>query len=140
MYPFNVRVYGLLIENNNILITHEDIRGFKMSKFPGGGLEFGESTIKCLIREFNEELKLEVSVKRHFYTTDFFQESAFNKEEQIISIYYLVERKSVNSIELTEDELVKGFEWLSITSFDTNKLTFPIDRLVIEKLKKDGLD
>ena len=98
MHPFNVRVYGLLIESGSILITHETIKGFDMTKFPGGGLEFGEGTKDCLVREFKEELNLDITVKGHYYTTDFFQASAFNSSDQIISIYYLVERNSLNSI------------------------------------------
>lgn len=137
MYPFNVRVYGLLIEGNKILVTHENIKGYEMTKFPGGGLEFGEGLIDCLKREFNEELNIEIEVLGHFYTTDFFQKSAFNSNEQIISIYYKVKRKSLNSISVSEEEIVNHFEWLDITSFETNRLTFPIDRLVIKKLKEN---
>ena len=40
MYKFNVRVYGLLInECNQILISDEEEYGVRFSKFPGGGLE-----------------------------------------------------------------------------------------------------
>jgi 8-oxo-dGTP diphosphatase len=140
MYPFNVRVYGLLIESDSILITHETIKGFNMTKFPGGGLEFGEGTMDCLIREFKEELNLDITVKDHFYTTDIFQASAFNPSDQIISIYYLVERNSLNSIELTEEEIVRSISWKNINSLESERLSFPIDRLVLELLKKENLD
>lgn len=140
MYPFNVRVYGLLIESDSILITHEIIKGFNMTKFPGGGLEFGEGTMDCLIREFKEELNLDITVKDHFYTTDIFQASAFNPSDQIISIYYLVERNSLNSIELTEEEIVRSISWKNINSLESETLSFPIDRLVLELLKKENLD
>ena len=140
MYPFNVRVYGLLIESDSILITHEIIKGFNMTKFPGGGLEFGEGTMDCLIREFKEELNLDITVKDHFYTTDIFQASAFNPSDQIISIYYLVERNSLNSIELTEEEIVRSISWKNINSLESERLSFPIDRLVLELLKKENLD
>ena len=60
--PFNVRVYGIVIEDNQVLICDELINGYKMTKFPGGGLEFGEGTIDCVIREFNEEMNIEVEV------------------------------------------------------------------------------
>src|SRR5882762_1062159 len=86
---FNLRVYGVLInENNDILVSDEYIRGNYYTKFPGGGLEFGEGTRDCLKREFKEEMDVEVT--DHLYTTDFFQMSAFNPEHQIISIYYYV--------------------------------------------------
>src|SRR6202166_3550658 len=89
---FNVRVYGILLgKNRDVLVSDEFIRGNQYTKFPGGGLEHGEGTRDCLKREFKEEMNLDVRVKDHLYTTDFFQMSAFNPEHQIISIYYRVE-------------------------------------------------
>lgn len=89
---FNIRVYGILSnKDREILVSDEFIRGNQYTKFPGGGLEFGEGTRDCLVREFMEEMNLAVRVTEHLYTTDFFQMSAFNPEHQIISIYYRVE-------------------------------------------------
>ena len=88
---FNIRVYGILSgKNMEVLVSDEFIRGNQFTKFPGGGLEFGEGTRDCLKREFMEEMNLNVRVTDHLYTTDFFQMSAFNPEHQIISIYYRV--------------------------------------------------
>ena len=40
---FNLRVYGILLgENKQVLVSDEFIRGSYYTKFPGGGLEFGE--------------------------------------------------------------------------------------------------
>src|SRR5580698_9285100 len=90
MYPFNVRVYGLLVnDQNEVMISDEQEYGIRFTKFPGGGLEFGEGLIDGLKREFLEECNAEVEVIGHFYTTDFFVQSAFN-ESQVISVYYLV--------------------------------------------------
>ena len=88
---FNIRVYGILInEEKQVLVSDEFIRGNYYTKFPGGGLEFGEGTRDCLVREFMEEMDLKVSVGEHIFTTDFYQRSAFNPAHQIISIYYHV--------------------------------------------------
>src|SRR5687768_7046744 len=92
MFPFNIRVYGVLVnENKQVLVADELIRGNFYTKFPGGGLEYGEGTRDCLMREFMEEMGLKVDVGEHLYTTDYFQVSAFNPDHQIISIYYLVQ-------------------------------------------------
>src|SRR5687767_15970020 len=89
MHRFNLRVYGILLgPGGEILVSDEYIRGRYYTKFPGGGLEFGEGTRDCLKREFKEEMDLEVEIGDHIYTTDYFQMSAFNPEHQIISIYY----------------------------------------------------
>src|SRR5690242_8228923 len=87
---FSIRVYGILInDKKQVLVSDEFIRGGYFTKFPGGGLEFGEGTRECLKREFMEEMNLKVEIGDHIYTTDYFQMSAFNPEHQIISIYYV---------------------------------------------------
>ena len=78
---FNIRIYGLLLTPaKEVVVSDEYIRGNYFTKFPGGGLEFGEGTRDCLKREFKEEMNLEVTIGEHIYTTDFFQLSAFNPQ------------------------------------------------------------
>jgi len=140
--PFNVRVYGIVIEDNQVLICDELINGYKMTKFPGGGLEFGEGTIECVIREFNEEMNIEVEVIEHIYTTDFFQQSAFNSKEQMLSIYYKIKLLEVPQLnfkakrydfEGIENQI--QFRWLDINSIDKMDLSFPIDQYVLNFIK-----
>src|ERR1700761_2378641 len=98
MYPFNVRVYGILInDDNQVLISDEEEYGMRFTKFPGGGLEPGEGLIDGLKREFVEECDAEIEVLEHFYTTDFYVKSAFN-DSQVISVYYTV--KNINPLNL----------------------------------------
>ena len=80
----------LINEKKQVLVSDEYIRGGYYTKFCGGGLEKGEGTIHCLKREFLEEMNLKIEVTSHLYTTDFYQQSAFNPAQQIISIYYYV--------------------------------------------------
>ena len=134
MFPFNVRVYGLLIEDDQVMVLHEVVNGMPMTKFPGGGLEFKEGPKDCIIREFKEELNLNIEIVNHYYTTDFFQESAFNKNHQILSLYYLVKRKSISSLPTINTSVIKGFSWISIEYLDPEIFTFPIDRYIVNKL------
>ncbi|HEX5001495.1 MAG TPA: NUDIX domain-containing protein [Bacteroidia bacterium] len=144
LLPFNVRVYGLLLHRKNILLSDELHQGNRITKFPGGGLQFGEGTISCVIREFKEELGITIRVRQHFYTTDFFQASAFNPEQQVISIYYLVETDEVKNILSsdmafdfdTEEGKFQSFRWVTLDELQVSELTLPIDRHVIKLLKK----
>jgi ADP-ribose pyrophosphatase YjhB (NUDIX family) len=138
---FNVRVYGLMINSAEEVLLSTERRGeFHFTKFPGGGLEFGEGTEACLKREFSEELGIDVDIQNHFYTTNFFQRSAFREEEQIISIYYLVDSVQANNIKNgmealdTEEGDKHHFHWRKLEELKQTELTFPIDRLVLEKL------
>lgn len=139
--PFNVRVYGLLINQNyEVLLSDENRFDKQFTKFPGGGLEFGEGTKECLKREFLEELGIEIEVKELFYLTDYFQVSAFDENEQLISIYYLVKADNLKSIQTSSksfdftDGAQEVHRWKSLEALTPKDLTFPIDKLVAEKL------
>ena len=135
---FNVRVYGILIEKGKLLVSDEFIKGKEITKLPGGGLEFGEGSVDCVIREFKEETNLAVSVKNHFYTTDFFVTSAFHVGSQIISIYYVVNALEEIKIITTSKKFdfkkkvegAQAFRWLDINKISENDFTFIIDRKV----------
>ena len=145
MYPFNVRVYGLLInDRHELLISDEQEYGMRFTKFPGGGLEFGEGLIDGLKREFIEECNAKVEVLRHFYTTDFFVKSALN-ESQVISVYYLV--KNITELDLNiktmvfdfdgDGDVLQSFRWVKIADLDANDFLFPTDKYVAELLKNN---
>lgn len=138
---FTLRVYGLLIQNENILVAEERFKGKRMNKFPGGGLEWGEGLCEGLIREFKEETNLEVEIVGHFYTTDFFIASAFDQNAQLLSFYYLVKTNQKFKPEIREldgnkeeDEI---FKWLPIRELNAEAyFTFPIDQKAGKMLKE----
>ena len=141
---FNIRIYGILIKDNCVLVSDEHIKGNNITKFPGGGLEFGEGAIDCLIREFKEELDLKISVSKHFYTTDFFVSSSFDTNSQVMSIYYLVETLQKITFPVSEKpfDFVKkagaqSFRWINLNKISDNDFTLIIDKRVGELLSKD---
>lgn len=131
-YPFNVRVYGALIVGNKILLSTESYQHITFTKLPGGGLEFGEGLRQCLKREFIEELALPIIVEEHIYTTDFFQQSAFNENEQVLSIYFRVSPadKNINVENLTAQEKGNKIFWKDLNALSESDFTFPIDKYV----------
>lgn len=148
---FNIRVYGILInDRRQVLVSDEFIRGGYFTKFPGGGLEFGEGTRDCLAREFMEEMNLRVAVKEHIYTTDFYQRSAFNPQHQIISIYYFVEALEPitaplrdKPFDFDEQQLqqynttgeTETFRFIDWDDFSEAIVTLPIDKIVATHIK-----
>ncbi len=147
-----LRVYGILInEQRQVLVSDEFIRGSYFTKFPGGGLEFGEGTRDCLKREFMEEMKLNVEVGDHIYTTDFYQPSAFREGQQIISIYYFA--KALEPIQaplrdkpfdFDERELkmyadtgeTETFRFINWEDFSSATVSLPIDKIVADMIKE----
>ncbi|MGE7776281.1 NUDIX domain-containing protein [Chitinophaga sp. NPDC101104] len=146
MPQFTVRVYGIMInEKKQVLVSDEYIRGGYYTKFPGGGLEFGEGTLECMVREWQEELRQDVEVVEHIYTTDFFQISAFDNTNQIISIYYLVKPLSPFVAPLLEEpfgfeipegaDQVEGVRWVDWDDFSAQAVTLPIDKVLADIVK-----
>jgi len=145
---FNIRVYGLLINpHQQLLVADEAFKsGQRATKFPGGGLELGEGLIEGLKREFLEETGIEIEVKEHFYTTDFFVRSFFelSPDSQIISIYYIVESRDWKRIKTSSKkfdfEFVKGkeaesFRWVNVSELkNETDISLPVDKIVVEKL------
>ncbi len=141
---FNIRVYGIFInEKDEILITDEFQLDTKMTKFPGGGLKFGEGTIDCLVREMREECQQEIEEIKHFYTTDFYQKALYYENHQLISIYYTAKLKEPVNFKLSNQpfdsqELKNGnqsFRWVKREELNVNEFTFPIDKHVANLLK-----
>ena len=153
MEKFNIRVYGILInEAKQVLVSDELVRGMQITKFPGGGLEIGEGTRDCLRREFMEEMNLEVEIGDHIYTTDFYQQSAFNKAQQIISIYYFAKALAEITVPLRtklfdfDEQQLKMYESTGETEtfrfvhwdeFDEEMVTLPIDKLVAKMIREN---
>ena len=149
---FNLRVYGILINNEGqVLVSDEYIRGNYYTKFPGGGLELGEGTRDCLKREFLEEMNLQVEVGEHIYTTDHYQKSAFNPAHQIISVYYFVKALQPITAPLRTKEFdfdqaqmkiynevneIETFRFIHWDSFSADSVTLPIDKIVAAIIKK----
>lgn len=143
MSYFNVRVYGLLInQNKEVLVSDEEEYGFRFSKFPGGGLELGEGLIDGLKREFMEECDAEIEVLSHFYTTDFFEKSSFN-DSQVISVYYIVKEKAPLQLAFKDviydfdgdGEILQAFRWVKIEDLNIEDITFKTDKTVGQLLK-----
>lgn len=140
---FNVRVYGILInEHHHVLVADELIRGDQYTKFPGGGLEFGEGTRSCLIREFKEETGVLIHVKEHLYTTDIFIPSAFDDDKQVLCIYYLVGTNDWSKIKTSSKKFdfdakaTESFRWVKIDELKNEEhILLPTDKTVLKILE-----
>ena len=151
MKSLNVRVYGILIHENKLLVSDEYIKGMKITKLPGGGLEHGEGTIDCLKREFIEEMNLKVEVGNHIYTTDIYQQSAFNHAHQIISIYYFAKALEDITVPLRstafdfdeaqlkiyeEKKQIETFRFINWDDFSADAVTLPLDKIAAGIVKQ----
>ena len=148
----SIRVYGILINDaRQVLVSDEWIRGNYYTKFPGGGLEIGEGTRDCLKREFMEEMNLKVEPGEHIYTTDIYQQSAFNTAHQILSIYYFAapletitvpirtkpfdfDEQQIRIYETTRQ--IETFRFIDWDQFSEDSVTLPLDKIAAMLVKK----
>ena len=153
---FNIRVYILLLDESraHILLSDEIINGEFITKFPGGGLEYGEGILDCLHREANEELGQDVEVIDQFYTSEDFQPSRFSDSDQIICVYYqcLLAKnddgrrtpifrttdKKFDFLEKRERE--ESFRWQALENLQADEMTLPLDRKIVLRMKSDRVN
>jgi len=141
--PFNIRVYGILIDQDTLLVSDERYGGLEFTKFRGGGLEAGEGTHDCLIREFQEELNTPIEVIDHFYTTHFYQPSAFDQNQQLMSIYYKVQGEGALQsrifgeplqFEDSKTEKIDQHRWVALDQLKPEMFKWPVDKYVCQMI------
>jgi ADP-ribose pyrophosphatase YjhB (NUDIX family) len=142
---FNLRVYALITNNKTqVLLSDEFVLNRKMTKFPGGGMHFGEGPADCIRREALEEFGQEIEIISHFYTTHFFQRALFYSDHQLISIYYRVQFKEMPRFRISEKPFdfpalkngSQSFRWAEVSTVPETDLSFPVDRFVLKLLKE----
>lgn len=141
---FNLRVYALIINQANEILVSDEMRfGKSFTKFPGGGLEWGEGLTDGLKRELQEEMDLEAEVGALYYVNDFFQPSAFRSEDQLLSFYFRIKSIDFSAIPATKHEFPlqeegEKFRWIAIADLTEDTFTFPVDKIVGQKLRKSA--
>jgi 8-oxo-dGTP pyrophosphatase MutT (NUDIX family) len=143
-HGLTLRVYGWLENHQNqVLLSSEYLKGLGFTKFPGGGLEPGESLPRALQREFMEELGMAIQVEQHLHTTQELYESAFSKGIQVIAVYFKV--TAVDPLPLhfpvghhhaPEIEGSELFFWQPIAELQPKMLTFPTDQAFLKAMHK----
>lgn len=141
---FNLRAYGVLIEDGAVLLSREwlPIYPSGMTKFPGGGVELGEGVGEALVREFQEELGIQIRLGKVLHVPHKFLKSAFD-QSQLVSIYFQVFRVE-GEIETKRKEYLtdrggkaaQKFLWKSREELDPERLTFPFDQELASKIKQ----
>jgi len=84
-------------------------------------------------------LNIDATLGELFYVNDFYQPSAFRKTDQLISFYFDVKEyvgdifESNHAVPVTEEG--EKFRWVKIEDLNEEMMTFPIDKIVAEKLR-----
>ena len=105
-----------------------------------GGMSMQSNSQRSRGKNIVHEVNLTLKEIKHFYTTDFFQQSSFNKNDQLISIYYTAKlSKNIFGSKLTQNPSKNhpAFCWHNLNEISDKDFHFPIDKYVYSMLKKN---
>jgi ADP-ribose pyrophosphatase YjhB (NUDIX family) len=146
---FNIRVYGIWIDGDKqVLLSDELVGGRKITKFPGGGMKFGEGPAEAIRREWKEELGCEINIVQQLYFSDFFVPSFMDDGSQVISLYFQVQPTTPLQVPLAtqpfdfkkEKDGAESFRKAPIDMLDSGFISLPIDKELIKQILSDTKD
>lgn len=135
---FRPSVYGILIEENNILLSKQ----WDGYDFPGGGIELDETIAEALKREFIEESGIEIKPIMPIHCeTDFFNPDYTDKYKgqywNAVMMYYLVKKVggklTKDNLCDTEKEYADMPEWVCLGDIYEKKFFNSVDSICLIK-------
>ena len=123
-------VLGVAIKNNKLLVSegYDKVKNTTFYRCLGGGIEFLETSVEALKREFMEEISVNVIVKDFLGVT----ENIFNyegKNGHEIIIYYsidIADKDYKDKYVLVEEGVEDTAIWVDIDEFKSgNKILYP---------------
>jgi 8-oxo-dGTP diphosphatase len=119
---FRIAVYGVLVEDKKVLLTDTKVPSGVITNFPGGGLELGEAPLEALAREFKEETSIEVSVGELLFCSQLFQQNPEYPHEQLMHIYYRVQRVSGVIVTTGNNDDVVAASWVGLAELPRKRI------------------
>ena len=122
-----VRVGGILVNNGEILLIAHKKNNDVYWLVPGGGVDYGESLSEALIREFSEELNIEIIVDDLVLVSDSIDPAG---DRHIINIFFLC-RYSKGEFILGNEIRLYDFKFFKKEEIPNIKLFPPINNELI---------
>ena len=127
---FNYRVCAIIINDNKILALKDEVSPYYY--LPGGRVQIGETAEEALLREIDEELKIDANIVRPLWLNQaFFNEDVTKINYHEICVYFLVDVKQTKLLTfgdkfiLQENEHTHVFEWLDFARLK-NEYFYPL--------------
>jgi 8-oxo-dGTP diphosphatase len=108
-----IRVAGILLKDGEILLVRHEKNQKNYWLLPGGGVEFGETAEAALIREFQEEVGLNIKVGKLVLVHDSVPPS---HHRQVLNLYFAVTADKFE-IQVTTDEVLKDAQFYPLAEF-----------------------
>ena len=113
-----IRVAGILIEDNKILLIQHHKNDKKYWLIPGGGNDWGETTKEALIREYKEETNMDIEVDEFLF---FSETISPDKKRHVLNLFYKIHRNNKNdsSIKLGEEAVLTDLKFVTKEELET---------------------
>ena len=133
-----VRVAGILIENNKILLIEHLKKNKKYWLVPGGGVDWGESTAEALIREYKEETNLDITVEKFLFLSETI---APDKKKHVINLYFQIKiiKNSIYDMKLGDEKNLTDLKFITKEEIENIKLYPNIKTQLIQLLNEEKI-
>ena len=113
-----IRVAGILIEDNKILLIQHHKNNKKDWLIPGGGNDWGETTKEALIREYKEETNMDIEVDEFLF---FSETISPDKKRHVLNLFYKIHRNNKNDsiIKLGEEAVLTDLKFVTKEELET---------------------
>ena len=113
-----IRVAGILIEDNKILLIQHHKNNKKYWLIPGGGNDWGETTKQALIREYKEETNMDIEVDEFMF---FSETISPDKKRHVLNLFYKIHRNNKNDsiIKLGEEAVLTDLKFVTKEELET---------------------
>jgi 8-oxo-dGTP pyrophosphatase MutT (NUDIX family) len=124
---FNYRVCAVIINNNKILVMHDERSPYYY--LPGGRVKLNETAEAAVLREVKEELGVDARIERPIWLAQsFFVEEVDKEKYHELCLYFLIDITST-TISIHEDKFIRfeekmklSFEWLKFENLASEYL------------------
>lgn len=130
---FSYQVAGILINDSKILLTTKDNIKYEL---PGGHVQIGENTRETIIREFKEEIGIDVNVDQFVASYESFYKYNGNDIQQIQMIYKISYKDKSQIIKINPDNINPKYIWIDMNQLDYYKLS---PKGIIKIIKEDKI-
>ena len=113
-----VRACGVCLKNNSLLlVNHAGLRDGSFWAPPGGGIEFGQTAEETVMREFEEETGIRVSMGKFLFACEFIKEPLHAIELFFEVLYQSGEVVTGSDPEMkTSQQIIRNAQWLPWTT------------------------
>lgn len=109
-----IRCAGIFIEHEKILLVKHKKKDREYYLLPGGGQEQAETQVQALVREWKEELDVDIEVGEFLFCGESFSPNVNEKTKHVVQMVFAV--KSIKGdLKIIPDGTLFDFAWIPLS-------------------------